>query len=168
MELGMGLSTFFIARLMQEIEEIQLLSIDHDQDWINTCSFQLASKCLYTDRHTVIHAPLTKQQNTKLEAFDYYDLEALSTGKAFKPDLVIIDGPPAWRDDISGARIPAYEILSPLLNGNATVFIDDYQRKGESKLLNLFLSDSGWTLSHKDPEANVAILRNTRADYNAF
>lgn len=168
MELGMGLSTVFIARLMQEIKDIQLLSVDHDKDWIDLCSFQLASKCLDTDRHTVIHAPLAEQKNAKSETFNYYNFEALGRGKAFKPDLVIIDGPPAWREDISDARVPAYEILSPLVNSSATVFIDDYPRKGESKLLNLFLSDPDWTLSHKDSDANVAILRNTRAEYNAY
>ena len=168
MELGMGLSTVFIARLMQEIEDIQLLSVDHDKDWIDTCSFQLASKCLDTDRHIIIHAPLAEQKDARLETFNYYDLEALSIGKAFKPDLVIIDGPPAWREDISDARIPAYETLSPLVNSSTTVFIDDYQRKGESKLLDLFLSNPDWTLSHKDPDANVAILRNAGTEYNAF
>jgi hypothetical protein len=81
---------------------------------------------------------------------------------------VIIDGPPAWREDISEARVPAHDILLPIIHDNTTVFIDDYQRAGESKLLDLFLADPSWTLSLKDPEANVAILRNGSAHYNIF
>ncbi|MFH7244562.1 MAG: class I SAM-dependent methyltransferase [Spirulina sp.] len=168
LELGMGLSTLFIAKLMQEIPDIQLISVDHDQDWIEICRLQLKSKSLNTDRHTIIHAPLKKRKNAHTEIAEYYDINALSADQTFQPNLVIIDGPPAWREDISEARVPAYEILLPIIQDNTTVFVDDYQRTGESKLLDLFLADPSWTLSLKDPETNVAILRNGSAHYNIF
>jgi hypothetical protein len=168
LELGMGLSTLFIAKLMQEISDIQLISVDHDQDWIEICQSQLKSKSLNTDKHTIIHAPLKERKNAHSAIAEYYDPNALEAVHTFKPDLVIIDGPPAWGEEISEARVPAYEILLPIIPDNATVFIDDYQRTGESKLADLFLKDPRWTLSLKDPEANVAILRNGSAHYNIF
>jgi hypothetical protein len=168
LELGMGLSTMFIAKLMQDIPGIELISIDHDQDWIDICQSQLKSKSLNTDRHKIIHAPLTGRKNVHSEIAEYYNISSLSIGQSFKPDLVIVDGPPAWREDIAEARVPAYEILLPIIHDNTTIFIDDYQRKGESKLVDLFLANSSWTLSLKDPEANVAILRNGEAHYNIF
>lgn len=173
LELGMGLSTLFIAKLMQDIPEIQLISVDHDPGWIDICRAQLKSKHLETDRHRIVHAPLKKIDKSDFEAVDandatseYYDLNALHVGQSFKPDLVIIDGPPAWREDIAEARVPAYEVLLPIIHDDATIFIDDYQRRGESKLLNRFLMNANWTLSLQDPGANVAILRNGAAHYN--
>lgn len=168
MELGMGLSTLFIAKLMQEIHDLQLISIDHDSAWIEICRHQLTSKSLDTDRHQVIYAPLTRQKSSQGDDFEYYDIQAFSLDQTFKPDLVIVDGPPAWREDISEARVPAYDALLPIIHSNATVFVDDYQRPGETKLVNLFLADSCWTLAHQDPEANITILRNGEANYNIF
>ncbi|MEY3300021.1 MAG: hypothetical protein RLZZ597_3281 [Cyanobacteriota bacterium] len=173
LELGMGVSTLFIAKLMQDMPDIQAISVDHDHEWMDICCSQLRSKKLDTDRHRMVHAPLRKIEQSRLEASnfessEYYDMDALGVIQDFKPDLVIIDGPPAWREDISEARVPAHDILLPIIHDNTTVFIDDYQRAGESKLLDLFLADPSWTLSLKDPEANVAILRNGSAHYNIF
>lgn len=171
LELGMGISTLFSAKLMQEIPDLQLISVDHDQGWIDICSSQLQSKGLNTDRHQIVHASLKEIEQPISELSEhnkiaYYDRDALSIGQTFKPDLVIIDGPPAWREDISEARVPAYDLLLPILSEDTTLFIDDYQRKGESKLVSRFLANPSWTLSLSDPEANVAILRNSSGHYN--
>jgi hypothetical protein len=173
LELGMGLSTLFIAKLMQEMPDVQLISVDHDLGWIDICRSQLKSKQLETDQHRIVHAPLRKMEPSSFQASEYddvapeyYDINALRVGQNFNPDLVIIDGPPAWREDIAEARVPAYEVLLPIIHDNATIFIDDYQRKGESKLVDRFRSDANWTVSLQDSAANVAILRNRATHYN--
>jgi hypothetical protein len=169
LELGMGISTLYITSLMKEEAHLKLVSIDNDESWIRTCHNLLASKHLETTRHRIINAPLKKLKEDDCETLEYYDLaphaDVLSN---FKPDLLIVDGPPAWRPEIAEARIPAYRFLSPLLSPNATVIIDDYKRSGESKLLDLFLSTPGWSLAFDDPKANVAILRSSISTTNVF
>jgi hypothetical protein len=99
----------------------------------------------------------------------WYDITNLFSIPDFKPDLLIIDGPPAWTKDIENARIPAFNILSEKLSHDATVFIDDYMRPGESLLLNLFESDPKWELISRDQAANIAILRRSGASsFNTF
>ena len=168
LELGMGVTTTCIAALIKEGIDTQLISIDHDAEWIDICKKQLHLRNLVSSSHTFIHAPLT--ENQFFGGFGgWYDMQNLLAIPSFKPDLLIIDGPPAWRKDIENARVPVFEALSQKLSRDATVFIDDYLRPGESRLVNLFESDSEWDLVVKDEGANVAILRRVGTNsYNPF
>jgi hypothetical protein len=169
LELGMGISTLYITKLMAELSNVSLLSIDHDEAWIEACRHQIREKELTSTRHKIIHAPLTQIVIDNTAELFYYDLERfLGEVASFSPDLLIIDGPPAWKPDISGARVPAHQFLAPLLSMNATVFIDDYTRAGESRLLESFLATPEWNVEIRDPSANIAILRNNSCNYNAF
>lgn len=169
LELGMGISSLYIAKLMAELSRVSLLSIDHDEAWIKVCQDQIREKELKRSQHKIIHAPLTQTKNDGTAEPTYYDLEPfLDELASFSPDLLIIDGPPAWKPDISGARVPAHQFFAPLLSMNSTVFIDDYTRQGEGRLLESFLATPGWNVEIKDPWANIAILRNNSCNYNSF
>jgi hypothetical protein len=166
LELGMGVTTTCIMALIKDSADTKLLSVDHDAKWVEICKEQLKLRSLTSPNHTLIHAPLTENQSMSGSG-SWYDLTCLSSGQNFNPDLLIVDGPPAWKKEIENARVPAFSALSKKLSHDATVFIDDYTRPGESLLLNLFESDPEWELTLKDESANVAILRRTGASsYN--
>lgn len=168
LELGMGVTTTCIAALIKDGFDIQLLSVDHDIEWIQICQKQLQSSNLASPNHSLIHAPLIEDASSSYSSL-WYDIRSILDIPAFKPDLLIIDGPPAWKKEIENARVPAFKALSQRLSDNATVFIDDFTRTGESILLNMFESDSEWDLIAKDEGANVAILRRAGASgYNPF
>lgn len=168
LELGMGATTTFIAALIRDGFDTRLLSVDHDIEWIEICRKQLQSRNLASSKHSLIHAPLIEDASSSYSS-RWYDTRAILGIPAFKPDLLIIDGPPAWKEEIKNARVPAFKALSQKLSDNATVFIDDFTRAGESMLLDMFESDPEWDLIAKDEEANVAILRRAGASgYNPF
>jgi predicted O-methyltransferase YrrM len=169
LELGMGISTFYITRLMKDHPKVSLLSIDNDEVWIQTCREQLYSKDLSSERHKTIHAPLKNFPSDHGMVYGYYDLDSFRDEVSkFSPDLLIIDGPPAWNPDISDARVPAFYFFLPLLSSESTVIIDDYTRSGESKLLELFLTSSTWSVAFQDALANISIIRNSIVNYNSF
>ena len=166
LELGMGVTTTCIMAFIKDSPDIKLLSVDHDAKWIEICQAQLELRCLTSPNHTLIHAPLDENKSVS-GLGSWYDISSLSNVQSFNPDLLIVDGPPAWRKEIENARVPVFNALSKKLSHDATVFIDDYTRPGESLLLDLFESDPEWDLVLKDESANVAILRRTGArSYN--
>ena len=55
LELGMGLSTLYIAKLAKELEGVRLLSVDHDSCWINICRQNLLAKGLDMEGHAIGH-----------------------------------------------------------------------------------------------------------------
>lgn len=168
LELGMGVTTTCIAALIKYDFNTKLLSVDHDIEWIEICQKQLQSLNLSSPNHSLIHAPLIEDASMGYTG-SWYDIRQILATPAFKPDLLIIDGPPAWKKEIENARVPAFKALSQRLSVNATVFIDDFARAGETILLDMFESDPEWDLIAKDEGANVAILRRAGASgYNPF
>jgi hypothetical protein len=168
LELGMGVTTTYIAALIKDGFDTKLLSVDHDIEWIETCQKQLHLHNLVSPNHSFVHAPLIEDLSMGY-CSPWYDIGRIVGFPTFRPDLLIIDGPPAWNKEIENARVPAFKALSQRLSENATVFIDDFMRTGETILLSLFESDLEWNLIMKDERANVAILRRTGANcYNTF
>jgi hypothetical protein len=168
LELGMGVTTTCIAALIKDGFDTQLLSVDHDIEWIKICQKQLQSRNLASPNHFLIHAPLVEDASMGYST-PWYDIRPIVSIPDFKPDLLIIDGPPAWKKEIENARVPVFKALSQRLSDNATVFIDDFRRAGESILLDMFESDPEWDLIAKNEGANVAILRRTGTNsYNPF
>lgn len=168
LELGMGVTTTCIAALIKGGFDTHLLSVDHDIAWIEICQKQLQSRNLASPNHSLIHAPIIEDASFGYSA-PWYDIRPILSIPGFSPDLLIIDGPPAWKKEIEHARIPAFMALARRLSGNATVFIDDFTRVGEAILLDMFESDPEWVLIAKDEGANVAILRRVGANgYNPF
>jgi len=60
------------------------------------------------------------------------------TNKDLKFSLSIVDGPGAWKPEIRLSNYPAMPYLLNFLTGNFSICLDDINRKGEKKILNLW------------------------------
>jgi len=114
-ELGSGVSTFFIARLLRQ-RGGHIWTVEHDERWADLVGEELASEGL-GDVVTVVHAPLTPiQSEWPDEEASWYDQSCLKEMTAGAPvDLLIVDGPPAYEAGREHARYPR----GPLLRLNA-------------------------------------------------
>lgn len=166
LELGMGVSTLCILAMIKQGLESSLISVDHDAEWIHTCNQQIQGRDLWSTNHHVIHAPLVTDRTGQSP---WYETSKIFSVPHFMPDMLVIDGPPAWQKGLENARIPVFHALSSRLSKTATVVIDDFNRSGERTLLNMFTSSSQWNLVLTDELANIAILRRAGTSaYNAF
>jgi hypothetical protein len=55
-------------------------------------------------------------------------------------DVILIDGPPGYRNDLPGRLLPIYWSSNILSKNNTIIFIDDSDRNLESYSINKFLS----------------------------
>jgi len=134
-ELGSGVSTIISSYCLQSIDNGSVISIDHDHKYAKDTENNLAIHGL-SNIAKVIYAPL-KTITLDNQTSDWYDLEKLDNIQSI--DLLIIDGPPVNNNSL--ARYPALPILYKALNDNAIILIDDANRIGEKKILDLWLQE---------------------------
>lgn len=138
-ELGSGISTVVLARLLGQTGG-RLVSVDHDEQWLAIVADLLTAAGL-RDAVRLHHAPLVA---------GWYDrasmAKALTDADGAAVDLLVVDGPPAWRPGTEMSRLPAAEALTPHLSPDATVILDDLHRPGEQEIVRCWARDHGWPL----------------------
>lgn len=135
LEFGSGASTVLMARLLNAngYKDKKIISIEHDKEWSKTVTNLLDYEGV-GQYVKLINAPLVKC-NLSLMGNKWYDLNVLKENIPIEIDTCIIDGPPAWFDQIKFARYPALGFVSEYLRDNSIVFIDDANRDGEKKMI---------------------------------
>ncbi len=129
-EFGAGISTLYIAKMMQDIEG-QLISFEHDRAWLGVVEEMLA-KHKVADSVKVVHAPLGSC-SCALDGREWYDdgvVKAALAGKVL--DGIIVDGPPASDPALQLARYPAVPVVREFLGDSFFVFLHDIDRPGET------------------------------------
>ena len=132
-EFGSGISTLLFASyaLANPTHRVQVLTIDHEQAWIDTVNQKLAERQL--DRFiTTIHAPIVSFDDAS-ESSGVYAPRRVRRGihsLQSQIDFVLIDGPPAHLYG-RGGTLP--QVL-PWLSDKATVLLDDACRPHEFQL----------------------------------
>lgn len=166
-ELGAGVSTFFIARILADYPG-HLFSVEHDAEWLSIVSAELEKEGLQ-DKVTLIHAPLvetrysSEQANLQNELFDYkwYNLSILDKELPESDiDLVVVDGPPAYRKEERHARYPALPYLASRLSENHTFILDDANRVGEQKVIKQWQQHRKAQFSILKTRGNIAISQS--------
>jgi hypothetical protein len=133
-ECGAGLTTFYIASLMQQQDKGHLYSIEHDAAWLEVVRSLLAVRGLES-YVTFIHAPLVDCE-LSLEGTAWYDRQAIDQAiQNQNIDLLVIDGPPAFDRKRRYARYPAPLYLQSYFAENYTIILDDINREGEQHIL---------------------------------
>ncbi len=124
LELGSGLSTLLIANGFRRSGGGHVLSLDDDARWAEQTSATVKREGLDAFAEVRV-APLTDINSNGRQA-PWYDLSSLDKSARF--DLVIVDGPPAWKGDRL-ARLPALYELRKYLSENGILVLDDAARR---------------------------------------
>jgi hypothetical protein len=145
-EFGSGITTYLIAKLFKRngLHGRKLFTVDDNITWLNIVKELLAKDGLH-ENVVFIHAPLCENefsiQNTK-----WYDLTILSEYlQQSRVDSVLVDGPEAWYKEVKFSRYPALPFINSFLKDNCAVFLDDINREGEQKIIELWKSEFGFT-----------------------
>jgi hypothetical protein len=152
-ELGGGISTVYLARLLARRGRGELVTLEHDEGWLAFLGEALARERLL-ERVTLAHAPLAP--HPLAWEGEWYDPAALPDGPI---DLLVVDGPPAWEPGTERARYPALPALLDRLADDATVVLDDLPRPGEQAVLDRWEAETPWRFERRFEDGGIAIAR---------
>ncbi len=154
-ELGSGISTIYIARLLNQ-HEGHLYSIEHDQNWFDWVEGKLNEE--KTDSHvTIITAPLVKEPTTLDDSLWYHFNSIKPHLENVKIDLLLVDGPPAHDQRTMLSRYPAVPVFKPYFSDQTTVILDDIGREGETSFIAKWKKLLSTSFDRRETEGGIAI-----------
>jgi predicted O-methyltransferase YrrM len=149
LEFGCGISTLLFGMLSKSNDlNLNIISVDHDADWIMVVK-KYIEKYALKQYVTLVHTPLIPYKCNSFQGLEWYDVKYIenylsANFKQFQIDLVLIDGPPAYEKSIQFSRYPAMEFVINKLNSDRfSIFIDDTNRTGEKKIIELWEKEYG-------------------------
>jgi predicted O-methyltransferase YrrM len=150
-ELGSGITTVVLSRLLAGVGG-RLVTIEHDERWLAVVDGLVRAAGTGGTVH-LHHAGLVG---------GWYDRAVVAGALADAPgpvDLLLVDGPPAWRPGTELARWPAAQVFAPHLAPDATVVLDDVHRPGEQEIVRHWRRDHGWPFGARwADDVAVAVL----------
>jgi predicted O-methyltransferase YrrM len=136
LELGSGVSTLLMAQSLRRAGEGHILSLDDDARWAAQTEATIAREKLGSFARVVV-APLVKVEAGGRQS-SWYDISSIEAEARF--DLIIVDGPPAWRGD-ELVRLPALYQLRKHLSDQGLLVLDDAARGGEREVARRWRHD---------------------------
>ncbi|MDB4409749.1 class I SAM-dependent methyltransferase [Gammaproteobacteria bacterium] len=141
-ELGSGVSTLMVGRILQQMGSGHLISLDHDPDWAAETRRHIIASGLQ-DYVEVIDAPLSRQHFDGKD-FDWYQIPD-QLRQLEQIDMLTVDGPPQTLDSTVLSRYPALPAFSAQLSSQAVIYIDDAKRTTEKEMVHQWLKQyPGW------------------------
>ncbi|SEE98291.1 class I SAM-dependent methyltransferase [Ruania alba] len=139
-ECGSGTSTMWVTQALRRNGHGRVVSLDHDGDYAAATRAHLARHGLGAWAE-VRHAPLVPTE-TDHGPLDWYNVDAASLPLI---DMLVVDGPPKATGDL--ARYPALPVLVERLAPDAVIVLDDADRAGERRIVELWQEQHGvrWT-----------------------
>jgi predicted O-methyltransferase YrrM len=137
-ELGSGVSTQLIGRMLKEAGEGKLYSLDHDINWAERTRSNIQASGL-ENFVEVLDAPLARQRFNNRE-FNWYQIPEMLK-QVNNIDLIIVDGPPQSLDPSGTPRYPALPAFLKQLSPKAMIYIDDAKRPQEQEMIALWHKD---------------------------
>ena len=138
-ELGSGVSTVLIGRMLKQAGAGKLFSLDHDAGWAAETRRHIEAGALQ-DHVVVLDAPLAKQTFGGQE-FNWYQVPE-QLRQAGSIDLVIVDGPPQALDPSGMPRYPALPAFLAQLSPKAMIYVDDAKRPQEQAMIARWLQEN--------------------------
>lgn len=133
-ECGGGISTFYIARLLKELNKGHLYTIDHDKSWVDFLRNKIKTEKLESFA-TIIFAPLVPVE-LSLDENSWYCPQSIDEELVGKEiDMLLVDGPLAYKKEIMHSRYPAVPHLQKYFAKDYTIVLDDCNRDGEKAIL---------------------------------
>jgi hypothetical protein len=158
-ELGGGVSTFFIGRLLLQ-RGGHLWTVEHDERWADLLDQELANEDL--DKVvTVARVPLDPGAPVwPGEDAIWYERTTLLQAIGEEPvDLLIIDGPPAYQEGREHSRYPAVPVFAPMFADDYAVLVDDIDRAGEEDIMTRWEREFGITFDRRVVDGRIGIGR---------
>ena len=153
-ELGAGVSTIVLARLMRE-RGGRLTSVEHDPDWTRVVSSQLEREGLERVAR-LVRAPL-EPHPLALDRAPWYAAAMLADLPASGIELLLVDGPPGYGKGMARSRYPALPVLAERLAPGAVVVLDDAERPGEREIVERWQRElPGWRFALR-AHAGIAV-----------
>lgn len=154
-ECGGGVSSLYVAALLDRIGDGHLHVLEHDEEWVGKLEGMLADRGL-GNAATVVHAPL-RPTDLALGEVPWYSTRVLEDRLGGIPvDLLVVDGPPAHTNSTRHARYPAVPFFRDRLGGDAGVVLDDVDRPGEREILGRWEEELGIPFERREAEAGTA------------
>lgn len=153
-ELGSGVSTLMVGALLREQGSARLISVEQDGSWATRTRAHIEAMGL-SGFVEVMEAPLVPLE-LHGERYAWYDLPMAATAGPI--DLLIVDGPSNPPGQGGNARYPAMPVLQAALAPAASIFVDDFGREGERRMVERWRRESaGWTVETY-PEAPLCVV----------
>lgn len=135
-ELGSGVSTLLIGRMLKEAGAGKLYSLDHDAAWAERTRAHVRANGL--EGHVVVlDAPLARQRFDGDE-YDWYQLP--DEVRALQSiDLLVIDGPPQNLSPSGIPRYPALPAFGAQMSPDGLIYVDDAKRPQEQRMIEKWL-----------------------------
>lgn len=129
-ECGAGLSTVLIGKLLKQLDQGQIFSLEDDERWYAVISAAVARENL-EKFITLLYAPL--EQNPESGELWYSQAAAQQIMDAVDSvDLLIVDGP---KSITTFSRMPALPTFASKLNHKSLIVLDDSKRESERQVL---------------------------------
>lgn len=160
-ECGSGVSTIVMAYAMKANGLGKVVALEHLASY-KSLTEEFAAEHGVSEWVEVIHAPL-RSTSLEDEEWVWYSTDHLPPGEI---DLLVVDGPPSWVG--SKSRYPAVPILGDHLSADAIVVLDDYRRRDETEIGDLWLAKHpDWSLSVIGHEKGTALIGKNPPDGSA-
>jgi hypothetical protein len=161
-ECGSGVSTYFIAKILQGSGG-RLLTIDDNDRWLLTVKSILRQENL-DHCVTFLHAPLAPCDLAPGEP-QWYDTKILDSAmhEISKIDLLLVDGPPACTPGTEYSRYPAGPYFKSNFADDFTILLHDIDRAPERKLMTLWGKCLGVRFEVRLSDDRIAIGRTAAA-----
>lgn len=139
-EFGPGISTLVMAAWAEcEGVPIRVTGIEEDAAWLRLLEREL--KKYSVAEVELIHAPLVENDvQSRLPVSRWYNRESIALPDQ-QIDMVIVDGPTAYRREWQYDRYPALGFVRNLLKDDSTVMLDDTKRPGESAVRDAWVAE---------------------------
>lgn len=149
LEFGSGLSTLVFAHFSRQQslegrESPRIISIEHDEQWMETTRARLDSLDL-ADRVELVHAPLSHFTHVSTSHSMCYNPDRIAEAAPSDVNMCFIDGPPQQVG--RGGCLP---LVEPYLSSRATILMDDSARRSERGVIR------GWNAAYR---RNISCIR---------
>lgn len=148
LEYGSGISTAVMAKAISQYGG-KVYSLEHELKWLEKT--QKDCQDCGVENYEVLYAPLVKSGLDGIAKYTIYDPAKIPPNKF---EFVFIDGPPGFLPEHPGRRGTLYSCWAYLAD-QATIILDDADRKGEQEAMKEWLEVFGKKLKIK----NIQLMR---------
>lgn len=157
-ECGGGVSTLFIGSLLKQQGETrkQLYTIEHDEEWMEILESMVDDHGI-SEWVTILYAPL-RETSLSWNGEEWYSTTAIGSSlDQVVVDLLLIDGPPAYRAGASHSRYPAVPFFKEMMCDKCCIVLDDINRPAEREIAQDWERELGISFQERLLKGNISV-----------